>query len=73
MFWRIKSDKIKEYNFYHFIKDYHPQKNNNSRLNPSGEREFTAILDGQQRLTSIYIGLYGSYTEKKKGAKKKCY
>lgn len=70
LFWKIKSDKVKEYNFYNFIKDYHPQKNNNSILNPSGEKEFIAILDGQQRLTSIYIGLYGSYTEKKKGAKK---
>lgn len=70
LFWKIKSDKVKEYNFYNFIKDYHPQKNNNSSLNPSGEKEFIAILDGQQRLTSIYIGLYGSYTEKKKGAKK---
>lgn len=69
LFWNIKADKIKEYNFYNFVRDYHPKQINSNKLTPSGNKGFIAILDGQQRLTSLYIGLHGSYTERKKGVK----
>ncbi|WP_288300431.1 DUF262 domain-containing protein [uncultured Brachyspira sp.] len=69
LFWNVKANKIKEYNFYNFVRDYHPKQINSSKLTPAGNKGFIAILDGQQRLTSLYIGLYGSYTERKKGAK----
>ncbi len=61
LFWNVKANKIKEYNFYNFVRDYHPKQINSSKLTPSGSKGFIAILDGQQRLTSLYIGLYGSY------------
>ncbi|WP_223643094.1 DUF262 domain-containing protein [Planococcus sp. 4-30] len=65
LFWNVEKDKSKEFQFYEFIRNYH-EKNN--RHNPiasvSGQDDVTAILDGQQRLTSLYIALKGSYTYK---------
>lgn len=67
LFWNIKSENVKNYQFYGFLSKYHSRDcRHNPKLNPSGNNTITAILDGQQRLTSIYIGLYGSYTEKKR-------
>lgn len=65
LFWEVNSDNINSYQFYEFIRNYH-QKNNkhNEKANILGEKNITAILDGQQRLTSLYIGLKGSYSYK---------
>ncbi len=38
---------------------------------PNFPDSYTLILDGQQRLTSFYIGIYGSYTTRIHGAWKK--
>ncbi len=42
-----------------------------SKRLPGFPDSYTLILDGQQRLTSFYIGLYGSYTTRIHGAWKK--
>ncbi|CCH02892.1 hypothetical protein FAES_4893 [Fibrella aestuarina BUZ 2] len=66
LFWQVKYENRYDYQFYEFIKDYteeigeHNEKANLASLNG----DFTAILDGQQRLTSFYIGLMGSYGER---------
>ncbi|MGL5955335.1 MAG: DUF262 domain-containing protein [Brevinema sp.] len=70
LFWNIKAENVRNYQFYYFLSKYHERDcHHNIAANPSGNKPITAILDGQQRLTSLYIGLYGSYTEKKKGVK----
>ena len=47
------------------MRDFHKLKNcHNPKANVSGEDDIIAILDGQQRLTSLYIGLKGSYSYK---------
>ena len=70
LFWSIKKDNVKDYQFYSFLAKYHAIDNcHNAEFNPSGNNDITAILDGQQRLTSLYIGLKGSYSEKKKNAR----
>lgn len=65
LFWDVKKEKSKDFQFYEFIRNYH-EKNN--RHNPSasigGEEDIIAILDGQQRLTSMYIALKGTYAYK---------
>ncbi len=68
LFWEVEGANVQNYPFYHPIGEYH-EKNNASilRANVSGEQEITAILDGQQRLTSLYIGLRGSYAYKLPG------
>lgn len=72
LFWKVKKTVInqKEYSMYEFIKDYH---NRDMYKNPSAPQPFPigspdetiwAVLDGQQRLTSLYIALQGSMSRK---------
>lgn len=66
LFWRVEGDTKTDFKFYHFIKEYRQKyKTHNEEFNTIGHRDFTAILDGQQRLTSLYIGLRGSYAYRK--------
>lgn len=65
LFWFVEKRKSNDYQFYEFIRDYHEKKNkHNQKANISGDEDIIAILDGQQRLTSLYIGLRGSYAYK---------
>jgi len=65
LFWKIDKEKVGEYDFYEFIRDYHERDNrHNPKANVKGDEELIAILDGQQRLTSLYVGLKGTYAYK---------
>jgi uncharacterized protein with ParB-like and HNH nuclease domain len=65
LFWYVNKEKSKEFQFYEFIREYHEKDNrHNPVANISGEEDIIAILDGQQRLTSMYIGLKGTYAYK---------
>lgn len=65
LFWHLDRTKIDDFTFYGFIKDYHERdKKHNEKTDEFGEGEIYGILDGQQRLTSLYIGLLGSYSYK---------
>lgn len=65
LFWRIKSENVNTFQYYDFIKDFNVKNNFlNQKFTPSGEKEIIAVLDGQQRLTALLIGLIGSYTYK---------
>lgn len=65
LFWKVDKNKIKDFQFYEFLKHYH-EKNakHNTKADLSHEEDVIAVLDGQQRMTSMYIGLTGSYTKK---------
>lgn len=66
MFWEVKESKIKnQFKFYQFLTDYRQFfKEDNPDIDTKGYKDFFAVIDGQQRLTSIYIGLKGSYAYK---------
>jgi uncharacterized protein with ParB-like and HNH nuclease domain len=65
LFWEIDRSKVSNYQFYEFVQNFHERDNrHNPKANLNGEKDITAILDGQQRLTSLYIGLKGTYTYK---------
>lgn len=65
LFWRVDESKVREFQFYKFIKHYHSKNNkHNEKYDKSRNYPVTAVLDGQQRLTSLYIGLTGSYAYK---------
>ena len=67
LFWKVDKDHLGEYEFYGFLKSYHERDQRHNRpVNLTGDEGVTAVLDGQQRLTSLYIGLRGSYTYKTK-------
>lgn len=65
LFWEVEKKNIKNYQFYEFVREYHERDNtHNPKASINGESGITAILDGQQRLTSLYIGLKGTYAYK---------
>jgi uncharacterized protein with ParB-like and HNH nuclease domain len=62
LFWHVDKRRSHDFQFYEFIRNYHERNSkHNPKANVSGEDDIIAILDGQQRLTSLYIGLKGSY------------
>ncbi|MGH8452456.1 DUF262 domain-containing protein [Pseudomonas sp.] len=68
LFWRIAPEKRQEYQFYDFVRDYHERDNYHcALLKALPERDLVAVLDGQQRMTALNIGLRGSYAWKLPG------
>ncbi|WOA31650.1 DUF262 domain-containing protein [Alloalcanivorax xenomutans] len=68
MMWEIKDDGIKnDYKFYEFLKSYCQRFSEENPHVPTNAsyKDFRAVIDGQQRLTSLYIGLCGTYAYKK--------
>lgn len=66
MMWKISDNEIKSgYKFYEFLTEYREFfAENNKDIDTKGVPDFEAVIDGQQRLTSLYIGLRGSYAYK---------
>lgn len=66
LFWKVSGNAKKDYRFYsilrYFIERYHIH---NDSFQTDQVNDFWAILDGQQRLTSLYLGLCGSYAYKR--------
>lgn len=69
LFWKYRIDfNHDNYKFYEFIKcydEYNTENNHNKEHNVSGQNEIMAVLDGQQRLTALFIGLKGYMNLKK--------
>lgn len=72
LFWSVEKggdpSHIDEYTFYQFIQNY-SEKNSlefvQSKVEkPSVKEKIVAVLDGQQRLSSLYCALQGSYAYK---------
>lgn len=67
LFWHVEKNRIGEFTFYEFIRNFHERDSkHNPKADVANDNDVTAILDGQQRLTSLYIGLLGSYAKKDK-------
>lgn len=65
LFWKVKGGTKTDFRFYKFLSafiQYH--RICNDPIPTDNINDFYAILDGQQRLTSLYIGLCGSYAYK---------
>lgn len=71
LFWKVEKSKANDYTFYKFIQEYHERDNYLNELAPKPEmREWIiGVLDGQQRLSSMYLALQGSYSYKKPRAR----
>ena len=71
LFWTVKAENTHNYDFYHFVQHYHERDlRHNPKADLSRAGEVTAVLDGQQRLTALYIGLRGTYAYRKARARK---
>ena len=73
LFWNIKKERINVSGIIlnSFISQYDEQKDikRGDKINVEKD-EYLAVLDGQQRLTSLYIGLCGVYRKRIKGKNK---
>ncbi|HEY0551433.1 MAG TPA: DUF262 domain-containing protein, partial [Verrucomicrobiae bacterium] len=67
LFWDFQNNSGASYKFYHFLRHYRERfRVHNEDASVEGQGNFIAVLDGQQRLTSLNIGLKGSYAYKEK-------
>ena len=54
LFWRVEGDTRQSYKFYKFLRTFREEfATHNEEINTDGLNDFTAVLDGQQRLTSL--------------------
>ena len=79
LFWKLKKNNIEtnkdakedseklNFQLYKFIENYDERKNHNKKVNIEqiNSDDLSIVLDGQQRLTSLYIGLNGTRTLRK--------
>ncbi|MDB4631885.1 DUF262 domain-containing protein [bacterium] len=61
LYWKVEKANSSKYKFYSFVCNYHERDNPHCpQLPVFHDTELTAVLDGQQRLTALNIGLCGS-------------
>ncbi len=84
LFWKLKRDDIEtnkdakedsgklNFQLYKFIENYDEREKHNEKINIEqiNADDLSIVLDGQQRLTSLYAGLKGTRTLKEKFARK---
>ncbi len=65
LFWQIDPQHLDDFRFYRFMDRYHQRDHKrNEPIELIGNHNTIAILDGQQRLTALNIGLKGWYAYK---------
>ncbi|GAA8718765.1 DUF262 domain-containing protein [Helicobacter pylori] len=81
LFWKLQKEDIAKseeqdenklnFQLYQFITNYDERKPHNEKIHIEqiSRDDLSIVLDGQQRLTSLYIGLKGTRTLKKKRAR----
>ena len=74
LFWKIEKENRNICRFYEFLQNYKEgEVNEQIHEKNYDDSDFIAVIDGQQRLTSMYLALSGSYEIKVRGSKfKKC-
>ena len=61
LYWQIEPENSTKFKFYDFVLNYHERDNPHCpALALMPDRRLTGVLDGQQRLTALNIGLRGS-------------
>ena len=61
LYWRVEPENSGTFKFFDFVLNYHERDNPHCPPLPGmPNRQLTAVLDGQQRLTALNIGLRGS-------------
>lgn len=65
LFWKVEDNKVNDFKFYQFMQNFDEQNNYLCTVYKDiPQKEHIAVLDGQQRITSLNIALKGSYTLK---------
>ncbi|MBA3241232.1 MAG: DUF262 domain-containing protein [Acidobacteria bacterium] len=66
LFWQVPveaRDDVEAYEFLHTVRE---SRNRAQLVSVHGNHDLTFVLDGQQRLTTLLVGLKGRYVERKK-------
>ena len=67
LFWKVSRRIKSDYRFYKVLDSFiERKKTHNDEFNTSQKDTFMAIIDGQQRLTSLNLGLKGTYAYRRK-------
>ena len=67
LMWKVEGKNKIDHRFYTILKKYREKYSTHCiEVNTNSISDFEAVLDGQQRLTALYIGLNGSYAYKLK-------
>jgi hypothetical protein len=62
LYWNLEQEKKDEWAVYEFIRDFNQEDPHNPLANMAGiMKDIKLVLDGQQRITSLFVGLRGSY------------
>jgi len=62
LFWRLEQEHKDKWPIYEFIRAFDDESPHNPPANLAGiTTDIKLVIDGQQRITSLYIGLKGSY------------
>lgn len=65
LFWDLEDERKRDWDIYKFIENFSHGDTHNEIASTDG-LNVNLVLDGQQRLTSLFIGLKGTYKTKKK-------
>ena len=65
LFWEIKPERRADWEIYKFVENFRFGDTHNEIAETDG-RDVVLVLDGQQRLTSLLIGLRGTFTIRSK-------
>lgn len=66
LFWELKPENREKWQVYQFLERAQYGGTHNALASTDGVTTLSLVLDGQQRLTSLLIGLKGTYVMKKK-------
>jgi hypothetical protein len=69
LFWEVEPQNRRRWAIYKFQEQYRQGESWNEKVEPDG-RDIVFVLDGQQRLTSLLVGLRGSYTLRERYGRK---
>jgi len=66
LFWDLTPENHEKWQVYRFLENVAQGGSHNALAVTNDAQQLTLVLDGQQRLTSLLVGLKGTYTVKKK-------
>ena len=70
LFWELQPGNFEDWDIYQFVNRFKQGNIHNDSAKAIADQPIVLVLDGQQRLTSLLIGLLGSYTMRAKNARK---
>lgn len=70
LFWHLEPRSFADWDIFKFVHRFRHGDIHNERAAIIDDKAVTLVLDGQQRLTSMLIGLDGSYTTRLKNARR---